>query len=93
MEMMGPGQACLRTDNKHLGYGDGQFTAFASDLGLRPGQFPQEILLVSHKTGRQIWFERKPMDPTRPGSHVFYYPNVNTDLEYRRKLSILLFND
>ena len=93
MEMMGPGQACLRTDNKHLGYGDGQFTAFASDLGLRPGQFPEEILLVSHKTGRQICFNRKPMDPTRPGYYIFYYPNVNTDLEYRRKLSILLFND
>lgn len=83
----------LRTDNPDLGYGDGQFTAFASDLGLRAGQFPADILLISHKTGRRIYFNRVPTPVWRPGSHIFYKPDASTRGKAERELSILLFND
>jgi len=74
-----------------LGYGDGQFTAFASDLGLRPGEVPKVINLNSPKSGRTIQFVLE-RHITNRGDRFYYKPSMKTPGRFAH-LSILIFND
>ena len=71
-----------------LGYSDGQWTAFASDLGLAPGVFPEMIDLFSPKSGRTLRFERFNTRPER----VYYRVAADEPSRFHR-LSIIIFND
>ena len=74
-----------------LSYGDDQWTGFASDLGLRPGEVPTVINLHSPKSGRTIQFVRE-KHITNRGDRFFYKPSMKTPGRFSH-LSILIFND
>ena len=74
-----------------LGYGDGQWTGFASDLGLRPGEVPKVINLLSPKSGRTIQFVLE-RHITNRGDRFYYKPSMKTPGRFSH-LSILIFND
>ena len=81
----------LSAHNPLLGYGDGQWTGFASDLGLRPGEVPTVINLNSPKSGRTIQFVRERHVANR-GDRFYYKPSMKTPSRFGH-LSILIFND
>jgi hypothetical protein len=74
--------------NPALGYGNGQFTVFASDLGWPAGEVPTDIDLHSPKSDRTITF--KLVKTT--GDHFYYKPTMKTPARFAH-LSILVFND
>ena len=82
-------QLNLNALNPALGYGDSQWTAFASDLGLEPGVFPEVIDLFSPKSGRTLRFERT--GTSRP-ERVYYRVAADEPSRFHR-LSIIIFND
>jgi len=74
-----------------LGYGDDQWVGFASDLGLRPGEVPKVINLLSPKSGRTIQFVLE-RHITNRGDRFYYKPSMKTPGRFAH-LSILIFND
>jgi hypothetical protein len=74
-----------------LGYGDGQFTVFASDLGWTVGEVPTVIDLNSPKSGRMIQFVLE-RHITNRGDRFYYKPSMKTPARFAH-LSILVFND
>ena len=74
-----------------IGYGDGQFTAFASDLGWAVGEVPTVINLHSPKSGRTIQFVLE-RHITNRGDRFFYKPSLATPTRFSH-LSMLVFND
>jgi hypothetical protein len=74
-----------------IGYGDGQFTAFASDLGIVAGEVPTVINLHSPKSGRTIQFVLE-RHITNRGDRFFYKPSPVTPARFSH-LSVLVFND
>jgi hypothetical protein len=74
-----------------LSYGDDQWTGFASDLGLRPGEVPKVINLLSPKSGRIIQFVLE-RHITNRGDRFYYKPSAKEPVRFSH-LSILIFND
>jgi len=74
-----------------LSYGDDQWTGFASDLGLRPGEVPKVINLLSPKSGRIIQFVLE-RDVRILRDRFYYKPSMKTPVRFSH-LSILIFND
>ena len=74
-----------------LSYGDDQWVGFASDLGLRPGEVPKVINLLSPKSGRTIQFVLE-RHITNRGDRFYYKPSAKTPVRFSH-LSILIFND
>ena len=74
-----------------LSYGDDQWVGFASDLGLRPGEVPKVINLLSPKSGRTIQFVLERHITVRV-ERFYYKPSMKTPGRFSH-LSILIFND